>query len=171
MLPFFTPGQAGTQRPGGAATPGTNLWGTAVQDAATSSQMMDFQTSLSLPFTLPILMLTVLAHVKCREARNSTAGNENSAFLCHPGGLKTLKTVSSTGPSIPLRAGGFWMCGALPCVGLHPWIQRPPKSPLHMLPSTKQWLGAGEKFSLLCALSHGAFYFCSALLCGSANTS
>ena len=64
------------------------MWGTAVQDTAILSQMMD--TS----FTLPVLTFALLAHVKCCEACNSSVGNDNTAFLCHPGGLKELKQQS-----------------------------------------------------------------------------
>lgn len=88
LLPSLTRGQPGAQHPRGAATPGSNTRGTAVQDPATSSQILDT------PFTLPMLKFTVLAHVKCCEASNSTAGNDNSAFRCHPGGLKVPKELA-----------------------------------------------------------------------------
>lgn len=87
LLCFLTPGQPGAQCPRGAATLGSNIWGTAVQDPATVSQTMDT------PFTLPLLTFAALAHVKCCEACSSAVGN-NTAFLCHPGGLKELNQLA-----------------------------------------------------------------------------
>lgn len=87
LLSFLTPGQPRAQRPRGAATLSSNIWGTAVQDPATVSQMMDT------PFTLPLLTFAALAHVKCCEACSSAVGN-NTAFLCHPGGLKELNQLA-----------------------------------------------------------------------------
>lgn len=61
------------------------------------------------------------------------------------------------------------MWSSASCLGSAP-IHSPPESLLHTLSSTKQWLGAGGKLSLLCTLSHGDLCFCSTLCCSS-NTS
>lgn len=162
-MPFLTPSQSGAQLPGEAATPHSNMWVTAVKDPAVLSQMMD------IPFTLPMLTFTVLTHVKGCEVCNRAVGRDNTAFLCHPGGLKELEQLAElvaalAPPSLQGRkASGFMeICLMLGLISGFITLLR--------VSSIKQFLGAGEKLRLLWTLSHGAFCLCSSLLCCYSNT-
>lgn len=165
ILSFLTPGQPGVCCPREAPTPGSKMWGTALQDLASVSQRMNT------PFTLPVLAFPALAHVKCCEACDSSVGRDNTAFQVSSWWLKPLaELVAALAPPLLWwreASGNVELCLVLEFTSGFIALAKGPST--GCCPPRNGWvLRRSCIYSVLSPME--PFIFCSALLCCSGNT-